>query len=240
MNLLAFDTSTETMSIAVQRSGVAKPWLHDGAGGAQASAQLIPSIESLMRQAQLALTQLDAIVFGAGPGSFTGLRSACAVAQGLAFGANVPVLPVNTLLAVAEAARLHYPEAQEVCVTALLDARMDELYMARFAYAQGGWRALEAACLIKPEQCLPNPSASHGLHLLAGNVFDNYGARLADQGSPRIAALPMAAALLRLAPRLLAGGGAVCASAALPLYVRDKVAQTTQERMAIQSAKGAP
>ena len=240
MNLLAFDTSTEAMSIAVQRSGVAKPWLHDGAGGAQASAQLIPSIESLMRQAQLSLTQLDALVFGAGPGSFTGLRSACAVAQGLAFGAGVPVLPVNTLLAVAEAARMHYPASTDLCVTALLDARMDELYMARFAYAQGSWRALEAACLIKPEQCVANANTAHGLHLLAGNVFAAYGERLQDQSSPRITALPMAAALLRLAPRLLADGGALSAAQAVPLYVRDKVAQTTQERMAIHSAKASP
>ena len=85
MKLLAFDTSTEIMSIAVAHD--AQLWQHTGAGGAQASSTLIPAIQALMAQAGLRLEQLDAIVFGRGPGSFTGLRTACSVAQGLAFGA---------------------------------------------------------------------------------------------------------------------------------------------------------
>ncbi|MEY4099252.1 MAG: hypothetical protein RL300_423, partial [Pseudomonadota bacterium] len=100
MNLLAFDTSTEVMSIAV-RSGAGKAGLyqHNAAGGAQTSTHLIPEIQRLMALAQLRFEDLDAIVFGAGPGSFTGLRTACSVAQGLALGVAVPVLPVDTLLA---------------------------------------------------------------------------------------------------------------------------------------------
>ena len=130
MNLLAFDTSTDTLSIAVQHGdGV---WQHQGPGGAQASSALIPAVRALMAQAGLTFDTLDAVVFGRGPGSFTGLRTACAVAQGLAFGAKggqgVPVLPVDTLLAVAEEAR-----QQHGCthVVAVLDARMDEVYHAR-------------------------------------------------------------------------------------------------------------
>ena len=95
MKLLAFDTSTESMSIAVG-DGV-RVWEHTGAGGAKASATLIPAILALLQEAGLALRQLDAIAFGRGPGSFTGLRTACSVAQGLAFGAAVKVLPVDTL-----------------------------------------------------------------------------------------------------------------------------------------------
>ena len=94
MNLLAFDTSTDVMSIAVQRTvdGSAQVWQQTAVGGAQTSTHLIPVIQQLMAQADLRFDQLDAIVFGRGPGSFTGLRTACSVAQGLAFGAKVPVL----------------------------------------------------------------------------------------------------------------------------------------------------
>ena len=137
MNLLAFDTSTDALSIAVQHG--ARVWQHSGAGGAQASATLIPAIRDLLAQAGLSFDQLDAVVFGRGPGSFTGLRTACAVAQGLAFGARggqgVPVLPVDTLLAVAEEAR-----AQHGCtrVVATLDARMNEVYAAPFEWQADG------------------------------------------------------------------------------------------------------
>ena len=97
MNLLAFDTSTDTVSIAVQAGDAV--WQHTGPGGSQASATLIPAIRSLLAQAGMSFSTLDAIVFGRGPGSFTGLRTACAVAQGLAFGARggagVPVLSVT-------------------------------------------------------------------------------------------------------------------------------------------------
>ncbi len=110
MNLLAFDTSTDVMSIAVQRGagGLPEIWRHTGAGGAQASTALIPAILQLMQQAGLRFDELDSVAFGCGPGSFTGLRTACSVAQGLAFGAGVPVLPVDTLLAVAEEARYQW------------------------------------------------------------------------------------------------------------------------------------
>ena len=101
---LAFDTSTDVLSLGLSARG--QTTLRTLAGGAQASAQLIPQVLDLLAQASLGLADLQAIVFGRGPGSFTGLRTACAVAQGLAFGANVPVLPIDTLLAVAEDARL--------------------------------------------------------------------------------------------------------------------------------------
>src|SRR5438046_2091586 len=124
MNLLAFDTSTEHLSVAVQRgdAGARPPLVYQGAGGAQASSTLIPAIQRLLAEAGLRLAELDAIVFGRGPGSFTGLRTACSVAQGLSFGSGVPVLPVDTLLAVVEDA---HGRAGVEQVVALLDARMD-------------------------------------------------------------------------------------------------------------------
>ncbi|MDP3310685.1 MAG: tRNA (adenosine(37)-N6)-threonylcarbamoyltransferase complex dimerization subunit type 1 TsaB, partial [Polaromonas sp.] len=122
MKLLAFDTSTEILSVAV--SDGHRIWQQAGPGAAQASSTLIPIILDLLAQASLRLETLDALVFGRGPGSFTGLRTACSVAQGLALGARLPVLPLDTLLAVAEEARLQYqPVAGTLQLTALLDAR---------------------------------------------------------------------------------------------------------------------
>jgi tRNA threonylcarbamoyladenosine biosynthesis protein TsaB len=245
MKLLAFDTSTDSMSIAVCRDdGTAGGlWQQQGAGGARASAGLIAEVLELMRQSGLRLSELDAICFGCGPGSFTGLRTACAVAQGLAFGAGVPVLPVNSLLALAEAAR-HSALAglAELQLSALLDARMDEIYAAHFGFAHGQWRTLQATHLLRPEALALPASTPPGSVLpcvAAGNVFTVYGSRLGGlaQAMPRIEALPQATAMLRLAPQLLAQGLAVSAAQALPTYIRDKVAQTTLERAAIKAAK---
>jgi tRNA threonylcarbamoyladenosine biosynthesis protein TsaB len=231
MKLLAFDTSTELISIAVTRpaGGVAQVWQHSGAGGAQASSGLIPAIEQLMAQAELRFEELDAIAFGQGPGSFTGLRTACSVAQGLGFGAGRPVLPVDTLLCVAEEARQQYAaDHDHVRVLALLDARMGEMYAAHYEFDSGAWAQREDYRLIRPEALVLQGSTA-----LAGNVFGVYGERLPVLADvPRWLALPTATAMLRLAPALLAAGHAVDAAHALPRYIRDKVAKTTLERAA--------
>jgi tRNA threonylcarbamoyladenosine biosynthesis protein TsaB len=227
MNLLAFDTSTETLSIALAWDEAGAPRLleHTGAGGPQASTTLIPAIMGLLAQAGLRLSSMDAIVFGRGPGSFTGLRTACAVAQGLAFGARVPVLPVDTLLAVAEEARARHGVTQ---VVAVLDARMDELYAAAYAWDGGQWQRHGEYSLGRPEALHVPPGWA-----LAGNAFAAYGPRL-PAAALQVQALPTAAALLRLAPALVAAGQAQPAAGALPLYIRDKVAQTTEERAALR------
>ena len=243
MNLLAFDTSTESMSIAVQRGAgaTAQVWHYTGVGGAQASTHMIPAIETLMAQAGLCFNHLTAIVFGRGPGSFTGLRTACSVAQGLAFGAGVPVLPVDTLLCVAEEARfLHTPDspvaAGTLTVLALLDARMDEVYAAHCRYHKGQW-----ALVLQPGLQRPEEVAYQTADILAGNVFKAYQHRMPPCGGlPAIEALPTATALLRLAPQMLAAGCAVGADQALPFYIRDKVAQTTVERLQQKRAVTTP
>ncbi len=232
MNLLAIDTSTECMSVAVQRTirtaandDLTSLWQHTAAGGANSSIHLIPCILHLMQQAQLALTDLDALVFGAGPGSFTGLRTACSVAQGLGFGADVPVLPVNTLLAVAEESRWQSGVPDRFAVTALLDARMGEIYAGSFAFEAGIWSVVRDSGLINPSN-----AEWDGITVLAGNVFALTGWVWPD-AVQQIMALPTATAMLRLAPGLLAAGLAVSADQALPTYIRDKVAQTTLERL---------
>lgn len=243
MKLLAFDTSADVMSVAVSRDdgAAAGLWHMQGEGGAKASAGLIPAVMELMRQAGLNLRELDAICFGCGPGYFTGLRTACAVAQGLAFGANVPVLPVNSLLALAEDARhRHAADVQRLHVTAMLDARMDEIYLANFVWSSAAWTEVQSAVLARPEEVHVEPQPQ-GQHAAAGNAFAVYGPRLTgiDPAVQQLSALPQATAMLRLAPQLLAEGKAVPAEQALPVYVRDKVAQTTAERMATKAALAA-
>ncbi len=225
MKILAFDTSTEALSAAVQNGS--QIWQHSGAGGALSSASLIPALQALMQQAGLAFAQLDAIAFGSGPGSFTGLRTACSVAQGLGFGAGVKLLPVPTLLAVAELAR-HAHGAQQV--VAAMDARMGELYAACYDFSSALRNLDTPYQLVSPE----NLQVPEGF-VLAGNGHAAYAQRMAYSG-PSYAVLPTAAALLRLCPALLAAGLAVHAEDALPLYVRDKVAKTTAEREAEKHA----
>ncbi|WP_240787111.1 tRNA (adenosine(37)-N6)-threonylcarbamoyltransferase complex dimerization subunit type 1 TsaB [Ramlibacter rhizophilus] len=224
-NLLAFDTSTESLSVALAwNDGSGRRLLaREAEGGRAASAALVPALMDLLRDASLPLARLDAIVFGQGPGSFTGLRTACAVAQGLAWGAGLPVLPVETLMAVAEDARERHGAER---VAAVIDARMGEVYSADYEHAQGQWQRLGPIRLGPPE-ALVVPAG----FVLAGNAFATLGERL-PAGAERLPAAPTAAALLRLAPSLIARGGAVAPGEALPLYIRDKVAQTTQERLA--------
>ena len=226
MNLLAFDTSTESLSAAVLKGGLLVAE-ESAAGGPHASASLIPALQSLLQRAQLATSDLDAIVFGRGPGSFTGLRTACAVAQGFGFGGNVPVLGIDTLHAIAEEAR-HCAGATQV--VAVLDARMHEVYSARYFYDGTTWSLDGEIVLARPEVLTVPPGWT-----LAGNAFDEYGDALPSD-VPRVAALPRATAMLRIAPHLVAAGHAQDAMRAMPVYIRDKVAQTTDERAAARAA----
>ena len=239
LKFLAFDTSTDRMSIALTDG--ARVWQHSGPGGALASTTLLPAILALLAEADLTLGQLDAVAFGRGPGSFTGLRTACSVAQGLAFGANqgagIPVLPIDTLMAVAEEARFQQAGALTVGaaplhITALLDARMDEMYVQSYEFNSGVCRSTVDCALIRPENLVLEPA----VQLLAGNVFAVYADRLPVGVSdlPCVEAFPVATAMLRLAPALAAAGHCVNAALALPLYVRDKVALTTEERAQVK------
>ena len=227
---LAFDTSTDVLSMGVLADG--RVQVRTLAGGAQASSTLIPAALEMLAQSGVGLSQLDAIVFGRGPGSFTGLRTACAVAQGLALGAQLPVLPVDTLLAVAEEARVRAgADDAPLTVLALLDARMDEVYSAAWDWDGRHWTPRSPLQVSAPEQ-VRLPEAERVL--LAGNAFEAYGQRL--PAGERLTALPTADALLRLASALWAQGLAVPPEQAMPLYIRDKVAQTTAEREAAKKA----
>ena len=248
---LAFDTATESMSIAVSHAG--RVYAHEAPGGALASAALIPAIMALLARAGVALPALDAIAFGRGPGAFTGLRTACSVAQGLAFGAAKPVLPIDTLLAVAEDALTRLDEAartrlergrEALRVWVVMDARMGEVYAAQYRFDESGWQVLDAPMLSTPRSLnerwraeVPEVVAGTALGVFAELLLTGAALRLPE-------ALPRASAMLPIAQAMWRAGGAVDAALALPLYVRDKVAQTTAERDAARAlkdhAEGAP
>jgi len=232
--LLAFDTSTELMGIALVTPSGREAI--DAAGGAAASAQLIPSVLSLLDRAGLTLADVDAIAFGCGPGAFTGLRTACSVAQGLAFGAGKPVLPVDSLMLVAEDARLQHDGPAALWVA--MDARMDEIYAAAFEWTGAAWSVTEAAALYAPEALSARWQAAPPAWV-AGSALAVFGERLALSEATRQTpqAVSRAQAVGRLAEQLWAQGRAVDAALALPVYVRDKVAQTTAEREALRLAK---
>ena len=229
-NLLAFDTSTERLAVAVLApSG---EHLADEAGGASASAGLLPCIQALLASAGLAQADLQAIAFGRGPGAFTGLRTSGAVAQGLAFGLGVPVLPIDSLLIVAEDARGHAaPGGEPFEVDVLMDARMEQIYSARHVWDGERWMTLQPPALTTSPALAEAWRQRPPAHV-AGSALAAFGERLPIPDGVR--QLPVeqgrAAALLRLARLAWRAGEAVDASLALPLYVRDKVAQTSAER----------
>jgi tRNA threonylcarbamoyladenosine biosynthesis protein TsaB len=243
---LALETSTDVLSLAVARGS--QVWSHSSAGGAKSSEQTLPQVLRLMQEADLAFSQLQAVVFGRGPGAFTGLRTACSVAQGLAFGAGLKVLPIDTLLAVADDARQQLQDehanhtthahadinnATDVVtrVLTIVDARMDQVYVAAYEHASTGWRCVQDAEVLHPE-ALHWPADWAEQHFVAaGNAWHMYAGRWpATLKVMQLEAMPTAQALLRLAPQAWRDGMAVAPEDALPLYIRDKVAQTTAER----------
>ena len=224
--LLAFDTSTDAMSVALVMPGLQVA--HDRAGGPQASATLIPDLMALLDEHGLALAAVDAIAFGCGPGAFTGLRTACSVAQGLAFGANKPVIPVDSLMLVADDARAQ-TGADDICVA--MDARMDEIYAGWYRWDGGQWTVTTAPALLRIET-FNTLWQAHPAAVIAGSALDAFGDRLTPAPSLRRVRQPRsrAEALARVAAQLWSQGVRVDAAHALPVYLRDKVAQTTVER----------
>ena len=232
LKLLAFDTSTETLSIAVAKG--TQSWQHSGQGGALASSTLIPAILALLAEAGLALRELDAIAFGHGPGSFTGLRTACSVAQGLAFGAGLPVLSIDSLALLAEDAFAQHGVTE---LWVAMDARIEEVYAAAYRRDGEHWHAVHAPALWSLA-ALNDTWRGQPPACVAGSALDAFGARLPTGAALRMATpRNRAAALARLARAAWQRGEALAAALALPLYLRDKVALTTAERAAAAATK---
>lgn len=225
MRILALDTSTEWCSVAI---GDGTEWrVRESHAGSLHSECLLPMVRALLIDTGLALAGLDGIAFGAGPGSFTGIRVGCGIAQGLAFGADLPVLPVSTLEALAhEARRVHGWRRVLPC----LDARMREVYAAAYAARGEEWHTLMEPRVTSPDDVAVPPDCV-GVRG-AGNGFNAYPTLAGRLELAEVDAdlRPSARAIGELAlPRLAAGHG-VAAADALPTYVRHRVALTTVER----------
>lgn len=235
--ILAIETSTELASAALLYRG--ELIARQSAGTQTHSDAILPMIQQLLADAGLALSQCDALAFGVGPGSFTGVRTACGVVQGLAFGADRPVVPVVTLEAAAQACRDEAPEADEVL--AILDARMGEVYWARYrARAQGGWDVLAEPALSSAAQ-VPVDHRPHacgnGLSVYAEHFSTDFCASMFASTHPL--AMPHARQVATLGQIHFHDGLALPAQQAQPLYLRNKVALTTAEREVRDAAKGA-
>lgn len=230
MLLLAFEASTRRLSVALWRDGELAERVADVPNGG--SELLLPWARELLAEAGLSLRQLDGIAFGAGPGGFTGLRLACGIAQGLAFGLDHPVVPVGTLAALALA-------GGDGKRFACLDARMNEVYVGAYRVSGDQVEELMAPKVGAGETApLPEGGDWHGV----GDGFAAWGEVLRRRMGDRLCGddatvFPTAAAVARLAAPVLVAGGGVTAAAAVPIYVRDKVALTTAERKARGGSK---
>ena len=229
MKLLVLDTSTEWCSAALWLDGhiQARRILAEQ----RHSSLLLPMVDDLLRESAVTLRQLDGIAYGAGPGSFTGLRIACAVTQGLALGADLPVVGVSTLESIAE-------QAGAGQVLTVLDARMAEVYWAAYRREGVDWHTVSEPRLALPESvAVPEEGDWVG----AGNGFVALGNVLRPRLAARLARIddtlmPDAAAMAPLAARAFERGEGQDAALAAPIYLRDKVALTVDERRARRSA----
>ena len=231
MNLLAIDTSTDFCSVAASR-GEALFARHERAGQRHAE-RILDMVDQVLVEARLEFAQIQGIAYGAGPGSFTGLRIAAGVTQGLALARGIGVVGIGTLLALAEqAAEEAAQEAAGSRIIACLDAHKGEVYHAAYRRAGAGWEEVSAPGVYRPEAVPLVPGENW---IGCGDGFAAYrellAARLGECVSAvRPEAAPTARAVLKLAMPRFAAGEAKDAAAAVPVYLRDKVALKTSER----------
>ena len=232
MKLLAFELSTEACSVAVHVDGAV---LQRFEIAPRRHAELaLPWAEALLAEAGIARSQLDAIALGRGPGAFTGVRLAIAIAQGVALALDRPLLPVSTLQALA----LRAPaEAQHIL--AAIDARMGEVYVARY-HRVDGLPQLQDTERVCPPQAVSVPAGLRcfgvgtGFSAADGAVPTLLGGTLSGVDAT---ALPQASDVLALALPMLARGEAVAPERVEPAYLRDNVALTLVEQQALRASK---
>ncbi|MBJ7313024.1 tRNA (adenosine(37)-N6)-threonylcarbamoyltransferase complex dimerization subunit type 1 TsaB [Rugamonas sp. CCM 8940] len=229
--ILAIETSSELASCALLRDDVVHS--RESSGVRTHSQAILPMIQELLAEAGIALADCAAIAYGSGPGSFTGVRTACGIAQGLAFGANLPVVPVVTLDAMALACHQQFAATE---ILTVLDARMGEVYWAQYRYADG-LHAVLAPALSAPEAVAPQ-----GCPKACGNGLSAYaeafaGKDFAAAAQPQV--MPHAVQIAQLARIALAAGATLTAAEAQPLYLRNKIAYTSAERRDINAEKAA-
>ena len=220
--VLAFDTATEALSVALQHGK--QQYCHFEVAPRLHAQKILPLIDDMLKRAGIGIADVDAFVFGRGPGAFTGVRTAVAVVQGLAFTHNKPVYGVSTLLALAEAARREHGVTQ---VIPAIDARMGEVYAAAYAFAIGAWQNVMPEAVLPPAQL---NFAATGAWYACGTGWQVHGELMRSHVNAALnleagaGRLPDARDMLNLALPALARGEGVPADQALPVYLRDHVA----------------
>jgi tRNA threonylcarbamoyladenosine biosynthesis protein TsaB len=223
LKILALDTSSEYCSVALWRDGALDA--REVHAGQRHSELVLAMIDELLARHDMDVMKLDGIAYGAGPGSFTGLRIACGVTQGLAFAAQIPVVGIETPLAMAERA----PADRVVCC---IDARMHEIYHAAYERRDGAWHAVHGPSVVAPGAA---PVLPDGVWFGAGNGFAVYREALMSRYAGCLDGLdadlhPRAQEIVRLALPAFEEGRGVDAALAAPLYIRDRVALKTHEQ----------
>lgn len=223
MKILAFDTSTEYCSVALYLDGyILKKETH---AGFRHSELLMPIIQETLQEAKLALSDIDGLAFGAGPGSFTGLRIACGVAQGLAFAANLPVIGVSTLKAIAQQNAHNH-------IIAAIDARMGEIYHAAYIRQNNDWHPVNEPMLCHPQHA---PALSGSEWIGCGSGFDLYNRELSERYADNLIKInygcrPHAQEIAQLAATRSINEFHTDPAQAAPVYIRNKVALKESER----------
>lgn len=240
MRILAIDTCNETCSVALWSDGDViqrlerQPRMH--------AKLALPMVQTVLDEAGIALSQADAIGFGAGPGSFTGLRIAAAITQGLAFGADLPVVPISTLAAMATMARMARAYTNNDSVQALsenvvmagFDARMGEIYYGIYQVDNnGGLQVLQADAICAPTDAnLPTEP-----YIGVGSAWQTYAETLSTLSEPTSIvadAEPTAAAIAELAATQFAADGGVAPELAQPVYLRNNVAKKSTKYLPVK------
>ncbi|MBI3283502.1 MAG: tRNA (adenosine(37)-N6)-threonylcarbamoyltransferase complex dimerization subunit type 1 TsaB [Burkholderiales bacterium] len=226
--ILAIETTTGLASVALLDGE--QGYVRELPGVQTHSQGVLPAVQSLLAEAGVALADCDAIAFGCGPGAFTGIRTACGIVQGLAYGAGLPVLPVVSLLAMAQAAREQQGGSEFVCV---LDARMSEVYWAQYRYAAGGWQTVVEPLLSRPDE-IPAALAPDLPLFVLGQGLD---AAALPPSTATLVCMPHALQVARLGRAAYEAGVRLSAEQAQPLYLRNKIALTTAERMQLKPGR---
>lgn len=223
VKILALDTATENCSVALLVDD--KVYVRSEVAPRDHTKKILPMVDEVLKEAGLTLAELDALAYGRGPGSFTGVRIGIGIAQGLAFGADLPMIGVSTLEAMAQG--VYRKHAQSHVATAI-DARMNEVYWGRFTRQEDGtWLTVDSECVTPPQRVADNSQADQQVWFTAGTGWDAYpeqlnGLQFNTQKSDVL--FPDAEDIVQLAKFELAKGNAVDVEEASPVYLRDTVA----------------
>jgi tRNA threonylcarbamoyladenosine biosynthesis protein TsaB len=223
VKILAIDTSTENCSVTLV-NGEQQATRRDVAPRDHAQ-KILPMVDAVLKETGLTMTDLDALAFGRGPGSFTGVRICIGMAQGLAFGAGLPMIPVSTLEAMAQGCyRLH----GETHIACAIDARMGEIYWGRYVRQNDGcWMCVDAESVIDPQQLIKQTPSSSAKWRSAGTGWQTYAqvlTQLPMRILPGVVLYPDAEDIASLAVLAFERGLTVAPEAATPVYLRDQVA----------------